>query len=87
MRLLPHRSIHQKNHEYCPASGCGKPTKGKPYCPQHMSLSARRKLPEGLHANIRSGCCDAKCVIGEAHDSGEQYCTECKQPCNWKVKI
>lgn len=85
LRVLPHPSIHQKNRTHCPIKECGKPTKGKPYCPQHMAIGERRKLPGQMRANIRSGCCEAKCISGAAHDSGEQYCTKCKEPCNWKA--
>ncbi|NOS66824.1 MAG: hypothetical protein HOO67_00430 [Candidatus Peribacteraceae bacterium] len=88
MRILRVHSplcIHQKNRENCPINGCGKPTKGKPYCPKHMAIGERRKLPNDLRARILSGCCNAPCVSGEQHDSGEQYCTKCKEACNWKA--
>lgn len=49
----------------------------------HTTLAERRKLPDALRATIRSICCGAKCVSGLPHESGEQYCTKCKQPCCW----
>ncbi|MEK7591038.1 MAG: hypothetical protein AAB489_02415 [Patescibacteria group bacterium] len=49
-----------------------------------MTLAGRRKLSETLSILIRSHCHNAKCVSGEAHESGEQYCTECREPCCWK---
>ena len=79
-------SMHPtKQREVCHYAGCDKPSNGKSYCAKHMNLSQRRKLPAEVTAIIRSGCCDAKCVAGEQHDMGEQYCTKCKQPCAWKV--
>lgn len=74
-----------KNHENCPIKGCGKKTNGKPYCPQHATVTQRRVMPGNMQLQIRSSCCDAKCIKGAAHDSGEQYCTKCKEPCHWKA--
>ena len=82
--LLPHPAI-QKKHESCPVKGCGKPSKGKPYCPEHMTVEKRRKLNSDLSAIIRSHCHDAKCFSGAPHDTGEQYCSKCKEPCCWKA--
>ncbi len=76
-----------KKHELCPVKGCGKITNGKPYCPKHVTLGQRRKLSSDLALLIRSHCCNARCVSGEEHDIGEQYCTKCKQPCVWKTGV
>lgn len=75
----------QKHREICLVAGCGKPTKGRQYCEKHASPAQRRTLTAALSALIRSECCDAKCVKGEAHDNGEQYCAKCKHACCWKT--
>jgi len=63
--------------------GCNKATKGKEYCEKHLSIDERRKMTDKQQAGIQSGCCKAKCTIGEVHENGEQYCTKCKKPCCW----
>ena len=82
--LLPPLLI-QKKYGVCLMKGCGKDSNKKQYCEKHLSVDLRRKLPKELHARIRSHCCSAKCISGEAHENGEQYCAKCKEPCCWKV--
>ena len=75
----------QKHHDTCLVSGCGKPSQGKQYCAKHATAAQRRKLTNELSVLIRSDCHGAKCVTGDVHDNGEQYCSQCKQPCCWKA--
>ncbi|MDD3896554.1 MAG: hypothetical protein PHU04_01755 [Candidatus Peribacteraceae bacterium] len=73
-----------KKHEFCTVKGCGKATNGRQYCEKHLSVESRRKLSQAQQTSIRSACCNARCTSGKAHESGEQYCSKCKQPCYWK---
>lgn len=82
MKSLPPPLI-QKTYDMCLVKGCGKATDGKPYCSAHFTPTQRRKLTQEVTATIRSSCCNAKCVSGEPHEHGEQYCTKCKEPCIW----
>ena len=64
---------------------CVNATNGKQYCEKHSSTKDRRKMSGNKQRNILSDCCNAKCVIGDVHDNGEQHCTKCKHPCVWKL--
>ncbi len=75
------------NREICPVRACGKPTGGKPYCPEHETVESRRVLPDDMRGVIRSACCDAACMKGPVHEGGEQYCAACKDPCHWKIPL
>ncbi|MBU0458642.1 hypothetical protein KJ652_04170 [Patescibacteria group bacterium] len=67
--------------------GCEKATNGRQYCEKHLSLDERRKISKKQQTNIRSGCCGAKCMTGEVHENGEQYCTKCNKACCWKTVL
>lgn len=75
----------QRKHDTCTVKGCGKASNGKQYCEKHGTAGQRRTLTRELSALIRSDCCTARCVIGAAHDNGEQYCSACKEACCWKT--
>lgn len=76
----------QKRREICAVIGCGKASKGRQYCENHITPVQRRKLTDELSSLMRSDCCNAGCVIGTLHDNGERYCVKCKEPCIWKVQ-
>jgi hypothetical protein len=76
-----------KKQVICSVKDCTNEGKGRQYCEKHSTAEARRKMTKNRQTNIISGCCDAKCVVGEVHDTGEQYCTKCKQPCVWKAAL
>lgn len=75
----------QKRRETCLVGGCGKASHGKQYCEKHLNVAQRRKLTTERSALIRSDCHNVKCVAGVAHEYGEQYCSQCKEPCRWKA--
>ncbi len=70
----------------CKVEGCKGQTRGKEYCGKHMR---GKKVPVVITAaarlNMRSSCHNAACEHGEKHEYGQQYCSKCKQACQWKT--
>lgn len=70
----------------CKISGCNGQPRGKGYCGKH--LKEKREpvaISNEVRLSMRSDCCKAKCVGGESHENGKQYCVQCKNPCCWQA--
>jgi hypothetical protein len=71
----------------CLVEGCNGQTRGKDYCGKHIKRKKPAMITSELRLTMRSDCCKAKCVHGERHEYGEQYCAACNKACQWKVGV
>lgn len=57
---------------------------GHEHCWKHLHENSHAmRMTADMQSSIRSRCCDKPCTAGEKHDSGNQYCSGCKQACYW----